>query len=93
MIDSFTLISVKCQSYPFTLHPRVYEITISLYVNKYLVRLYIRFSHLCSKQGYDPPSGYEMPYFRPTMGEAVQGHSLPSPQEVRFNKLLKNLYY
>ncbi|KAF7814076.1 GBF-interacting protein 1-like isoform X1 [Senna tora] len=32
-------------------------------------------------QAYDPPAGYDIPYFRPTMDEAVRAQSLPSPQE------------
>ncbi|KAI4355495.1 hypothetical protein L6164_004261 [Bauhinia variegata] len=30
---------------------------------------------------YDPPNGYDMPYFRPTVDETVRGHGLPSSQE------------
>ncbi|KAF1870091.1 hypothetical protein Lal_00017671 [Lupinus albus] len=30
---------------------------------------------------YDPPSSYEVPYFRPTMDESVQGQGLPTPHE------------
>ncbi|KAK7255677.1 hypothetical protein RIF29_29094 [Crotalaria pallida] len=30
---------------------------------------------------YDPPTGYEVSYFRPTMDETVRGQGLPSPHE------------
>ncbi|XP_028096739.1 uncharacterized protein LOC114296632 isoform X2 [Camellia sinensis] len=30
---------------------------------------------------YDPQTGYDIPYFRPSMDETVRGHGLPSPQE------------
>ncbi|KAF3452061.1 hypothetical protein FNV43_RR08157 [Rhamnella rubrinervis] len=30
---------------------------------------------------YDPQTGYDIPYFRPTMDETIRGHGLPSPQE------------
>ncbi|KAI4329141.1 hypothetical protein L6164_021437 [Bauhinia variegata] len=30
---------------------------------------------------YDPPSGYDMPYFRPAVDETVRGQGLPSSQE------------
>ncbi|XP_059456437.1 GBF-interacting protein 1-like [Corylus avellana] len=30
---------------------------------------------------YDPQTGYDIPYFRPTMDESVRGQGLPSPQE------------
>ncbi|CAN1218305.1 hypothetical protein LINPERPRIM_LOCUS1288 [Linum perenne] len=32
-------------------------------------------------QGYDPQTGYEMLYFRPSLDETERGHGLPSPQE------------
>ncbi|KAJ4717822.1 GBF-interacting protein 1-like isoform X2 [Melia azedarach] len=32
-------------------------------------------------QAYDPQTGYDMPYFRPSMDESVRGQGLPSPQE------------
>lgn len=34
------------------------------------------------KQAYDPPSGYDIPYFRPSMDETVRGQVLSPPQEV-----------
>ncbi|MED6210764.1 hypothetical protein PIB30_067183 [Stylosanthes scabra] len=30
---------------------------------------------------YDPPTGYDMPYFRPTMDDPLRGQGLPSPPE------------
>lgn len=39
-------------------------------------------SLLNSKQAYDPPAGYDIPYFRPTIDETVRGQGLSSPQEV-----------
>ncbi|XP_057977696.1 uncharacterized protein LOC131164487 isoform X3 [Malania oleifera] len=36
---------------------------------------------LPSFSAYDPQTGYDIPYFRPTMDEAVRGQGLPSPQE------------
>ncbi|GAV84946.1 DUF1296 domain-containing protein [Cephalotus follicularis] len=30
---------------------------------------------------YDPQTGYDLPYFRPTMDETIRGQGLPSPQE------------
>ncbi|KAL4356177.1 hypothetical protein HN51_027551 [Arachis hypogaea] len=30
---------------------------------------------------YDPPTGYDMPYFRPTIDDTLRGQGLPSPQE------------
>ncbi|KAG2728715.1 hypothetical protein I3760_01G217500 [Carya illinoinensis] len=32
-------------------------------------------------QAYDPQTGYDIPYFRPTMDETMRGQGLPSPQE------------
>jgi hypothetical protein len=40
------------------------------------------------KQAYDPQTGYDIPYFRPTMEESVRGQGLPSPQEVNLICLL-----
>lgn len=37
---------------------------------------------LVLEQAYDPQTGYDIPYFRPTMDETVRGPGLPSPQEV-----------
>lgn len=34
------------------------------------------------EQAYDPQTGYEISYFRPTVDEHVRGQGLPSPQEV-----------
>ncbi|KAA8541651.1 hypothetical protein F0562_022803 [Nyssa sinensis] len=36
---------------------------------------------LSSFSAYDPQTGYDIPYFRPTMDETVRGQGLPSPQE------------
>ncbi|WCJ39459.1 hypothetical protein M5689_020446 [Euphorbia peplus] len=36
---------------------------------------------LPSFSAYDPQTGYDMSYFRPTMDEAVRGQGLPSPHE------------
>ncbi|KAF8025743.1 hypothetical protein BT93_F2546 [Corymbia citriodora subsp. variegata] len=36
---------------------------------------------LPSFSAYDPPTGYDISYFRTTMEEAVRGQGLPSPQE------------
>lgn len=41
-------------------------------------------------QAYDPQTGYDMPYFRPSMDETVRGQGLPSPQEV--NDCCINVY-
>jgi hypothetical protein len=35
-----------------------------------------------SKQAYDPPTGYDIPYFRPNMDETVRAQVLSPPQEV-----------
>ncbi|XP_041000190.1 GBF-interacting protein 1-like isoform X1 [Juglans microcarpa x Juglans regia] len=32
-------------------------------------------------QAYDPQTGYDIPYFRPTVDETIRGQGLPSPQE------------
>ncbi|CAK9162213.1 unnamed protein product, partial [Ilex paraguariensis] len=36
---------------------------------------------LPSFSAYDPQTGYDIPYFRPTVDESVRGQGLPSPQE------------
>ncbi|XP_031261821.1 GBF-interacting protein 1-like isoform X3 [Pistacia vera] len=38
-------------------------------------------SELANFSAYDPQTGYDMPYFRPSMDETVRGQGLPSPQE------------
>ncbi|CAN1785591.1 hypothetical protein LINPERHAP1_LOCUS16931 [Linum perenne] len=39
------------------------------------------YSELQDFSGYDPQTGYEMLYFRPSLDETERGHGLPSPQE------------
>lgn len=52
-------------------------------LNMYLLYLIVFPSSLLnSKQAYDPPAGYDIPYFRPTIDETVRGQGLSSPQEV-----------
>jgi len=38
-----------------------------------------------SKQAYDPPTGYDIPYFRPNMDETGRAQVLSPPQEVIIN--------
>jgi len=45
-------------------------------------------SLLNSKQAYDSPAGYDIPYFRPTIDETVRGQGLSSPQEVSYIYML-----
>lgn len=42
---------------------------------------------LLCKQAYDPQTGYDISYFRPSIDETLRGHGLPSPQEVNLNTL------
>ncbi|RZC01220.1 GBF-interacting protein 1-like isoform X2 [Glycine soja] len=39
---------------------------------------------------YDPPAGYDIPYFRPTIDETVRGQGLSSPQEALISHATNN---
>ncbi|XP_027334815.1 uncharacterized protein LOC113849251 isoform X2 [Abrus precatorius] len=39
---------------------------------------------------YDPPAGYDIPYFRPTIDETVRGQGLSSPQEALISHAANN---
>lgn len=41
-------------------------------------------SLLILEQAYDSQTGYDFPYFRPAVDEAMRGQGLPTPQEVGF---------
>lgn len=39
---------------------------------------------------YDPPAGYDIPYFRPSIDETVRGQGLSSPQEALISHAMNN---
>ncbi|KAF5751244.1 hypothetical protein HS088_TW02G00254 [Tripterygium wilfordii] len=40
---------------------------------------------------YDPQTGYDIPYFRPTLDDTIRGQGLPSPQEVLNSHMMNSI--